>query len=85
MAAASAACAFTAQEPLAYQPQGLIGLKSASLPQHEMLTDVGESGQNAKNSHFSVLSAYHPIATGERTSRVGSLVANRRDLDRLKY
>jgi hypothetical protein len=30
------------------------------------------------------LSAYHPIATGERASRVGSLVANRRDLDRLK-
>jgi hypothetical protein len=54
--------AFTAQEPVAYQPQGLIGLKSASLPQHEMLTDVGESGQNAKN-------AYHPIATGERASR----------------
>jgi hypothetical protein len=39
--------AFTAQEPVAYQPQGLIGLKSASMPQHEMLADVGESGQNA--------------------------------------
>jgi hypothetical protein len=40
--------AFTAQEPVAYQPQGLIGLKSASMPQHEMLADAGESGQNAK-------------------------------------
>ena len=42
--------AFTAQEPVAYQLQGLIGLKSASLPQHEMLADAGELGQNAKNS-----------------------------------
>ncbi len=42
--------AFTAQEPVAYQPQGLIGLKSVSMPQHEMLADAGESGQNGKNS-----------------------------------
>ena len=77
--------AFTAQEPVAYQPQGLIGLKSVSMPQHEMLADAGESGQNAKNSRIEhTLSDYHPIATGERTYRVGRSVANRRDLDRLK-
>jgi hypothetical protein len=40
--------AFTAQQPVAHQPQGLIGLKSVSMPQHEMLADAGESGQNAK-------------------------------------
>ena len=28
--------AFTAPEPVAHQPQGLIGLKSASMPQHAM-------------------------------------------------
>jgi hypothetical protein len=48
VAAASAACRLHGQKPVAHQPQGLIGLKSASMPQHGMLADVGESGQNAK-------------------------------------
>jgi hypothetical protein len=40
--------AFTAREPIAYQRSQVIG-RFASLPQHEMLADVGESSQNAKN------------------------------------